>query len=75
MRPEQIWDEVNRLNFTEKLLLVEDVWDSIVAENSDIPIPMWQKQELDKRYQDFQKGHLELHEWSDIHGDLRQKHT
>ena len=50
MRQEQIKDEVNRLELSEKLLLVEDIWDSIAADNAEIPMPIWQKQELDKRY-------------------------
>ena len=48
MRPEQIIDEVGRLGLSEKLLLVEDIWDSIVDSNSEIPMPMWQKRELDR---------------------------
>ena len=48
MRPEQIRIEVSKLGLSEKLLLVEDIWDSIAANNSEIPMPMWQKQELDR---------------------------
>lgn len=49
MRPEQIKDEIGRLELSEKLLLVEDIWDSIAANNSEIPMPIWQKQELDRK--------------------------
>jgi putative addiction module component (TIGR02574 family) len=31
--------EISRLSSAEKILLVEDLWDSISAEPSDIPIP------------------------------------
>lgn len=43
MRPDQIKDEISRLELSEKLLLVEDVWDAIAASNSEIPMPEWQK--------------------------------
>ena len=67
MRPEQIKDEVSRLELSEKLMLVEDIWDSIAASNVELPMPMWQKLELDKRYEEYKKGNLKLHAWEDIH--------
>lgn len=74
MRPEHIKDEVRKLGLSEKLLLVEDIWDSIAASNSEIPMQMWQKQELDRRYQEYKGGKLELHDWEDIHKGLREKY-
>ena len=75
MTSERIKDEISRLGLSEKLLLVEDIWDSIAASNSEIPMPMWQKQELDKRYEEYKEGKLELHDWEDIHKGLRDKYT
>ena len=75
MTSEQIKGEISRLGLSEKLLLVEDIWDSIAASNSEIPMPMWQKKELDKRYEEYKKGKLELHDWKDIHKGLRDKYT
>ena len=75
MTSEQIKGEISRLGLSEKLLLVEDIWDSIAASNSEIPMPMWQKQELDKRYEEYKEGKLELHDWEDIHKGLRDKYT
>ena len=74
MRPEQIRNEVSKLGLSEKLLLVEDIWDSIAANNSEIPMPKWQKQELDRRYKEYKEGKLELHNWDDVHKGLREKY-
>ena len=74
MRPDQIKDEISRLELSEKLLLVEDVWDAIAASNSEIPMPEWQKQELKKRYEEYKEGKLELHDWKSVHEDLRDKY-
>jgi len=74
MRPEQIRIEVSKLGLSEKLLLVEDIWDSIAANNSEIPMSMWQKQELDRRYKEYKEGKLELHNWDDVHKGLREKY-
>lgn len=74
MRPDQIKDEINELELSEKLILVEDIWDSIAASNAEIPMPEWQKQELDKRYKEYQEGKLELHDWESVHEGLRDKY-
>ena len=71
MRPEQIKEKISRLGLSEKLLLVEDVWDSIARDNDDIPLPEWQKQELDRRYREFEKGNVELHDWESDHENMR----
>ena len=73
MRPDQIKDEISRLALSEKLRLVEDIWDAIAAENSEIPLPEWQKQELKKRYEEYKEGKLELHDWKSVHEGLREK--
>ena len=73
MKPEQIKLEVERLDLSEKLMLVEDIWDSIAESNSELPMPQWQKKELDKRYDAYQKGNLELHSWEDINISIRKK--
>ena len=74
MRPDQIKDEISRLELSEKLLLVEDVWDAIAASNAEIPLPEWQKRELKKRYEAYKEGKLELHDWKSVHEDLRDKY-
>ena len=73
MKPEQIKLEVERLELSEKLILVEDIWDSIAESNSKLPISPWQKKELDKRYEAYQKGDLELYSWDDINKSIQKK--
>ena len=74
MRPEQIKDEISRLGLSEKLLLVEDIWDSIAISNSEVPMPTWQKRELDRRYKEYKEGKSELYDWEGVHKDLRDKY-
>lgn len=73
MKPEQIKFEVERLDLSEKLTLVEDIWDSIAESNSELPMSLWQKDELDKRYEAYQKGDLTLHSSEDINESVRKK--
>ena len=63
------------MELSEKLLLVEDIWDSIAINNSELPMSKWQQQELDRRYKDYKAEKLELHDWQDVHKDLRDKYT
>ncbi len=41
--------EILRLSVPEKILFVEDLWDSISSIDSDIPMPESHKNELDHR--------------------------
>ncbi len=58
----------------EKNILVEDTRDSIAGNNASLPMPEWQKIELDKRYDQYKKGELSLHGWEDVHENLRNKY-
>ena len=40
---------IERLTAPEKLLLAEDLWDSITADESSVPVPDSHRQELDRR--------------------------
>ena len=74
MRPDEIKQEINKLDLVEKLLLIEDVWDSIAQSNSELPMPEWQKRELDKRYVEYKAGGQTLHDWQSVHEGLRNKY-
>ena len=41
--------EIVKLSTPEKILLVEDLWDSIVSDESTVPIPQSHMEELDRR--------------------------
>ncbi|MFP4333508.1 MAG: addiction module protein [Campylobacterales bacterium] len=65
--------EIDSLSLSEKLILVEDIWDSIAKENHYPSMPEWHKQELKERYQEYQDGSRELYDWSTVHKELRKK--
>ncbi len=70
----EVLKNIEKLDLSEKLILVEDIWDSIARSNSELPLPEWQKIELDKRYEEFKEGKTGLHEWKKVHNELREKH-
>ena len=74
MRTEEIVKEVDKLGLSEKLILVEDIWDAIARNNAELPMPEWQKAELDRRYADYKNGNIKLHNWEGVHKELRNKY-
>lgn len=71
---EQIKAEISRLPLSEKLLLLEDTWDSIAANSSELPVPEWQRKELDKRYKEYLEGGVELRDAQSVHESIRNKY-
>ena len=47
--------EIARLTAAEKILFVEELWDSIASEQSNVSVPSSHCEELDKRLVDYEK--------------------
>ena len=57
--------KLEQLPLTERLLLVEDLWDSIARScEADLPIPEWQKAELKRRKQTYMQNPDSAIPWS-----------
>jgi putative addiction module component (TIGR02574 family) len=41
--------EICQLSTPEKILLLEDLWESIASDDSEVPVPESHKEELDRR--------------------------
>lgn len=48
--------EITKLSVSEKIILLEDLWDSIVSEESNIPILQSHINELNKRLERYQSS-------------------
>jgi putative addiction module component (TIGR02574 family) len=44
-----------RLTVAEKILLLEDLWDSIASDESSVPVPQSHRDELDRRLADHEQ--------------------
>jgi len=75
MEPDKIAAEINRLSLAQKLILTQDIWDSIARESGKLSMPEWQKNELEKRYGQYKQGKMGLHDWQEIHNELRTRHS
>lgn len=48
--------EIANLNTPEKILLVEELWDSIALDESKVPVPQSHLNELDKRLRSYESN-------------------
>lgn len=52
--------EIERLSIPEKILLAEDIWDNILAEDSAVRVPQSHMAELDRRLAKYKSSPGEL---------------
>jgi putative addiction module component (TIGR02574 family) len=45
---------IAQLSTPEKILLVEDLWDSITSDESSVPVPQSHMEELDRRLKSYE---------------------
>jgi putative addiction module component (TIGR02574 family) len=60
------------LSVSEKLQLLEDLWDDIASDPAAVPVQEWQKEELDRRKQNLLKNPGSALSWEEIQ---RRIHT
>lgn len=63
-------DEIRKLSVAERLELVEDVWDSIVAEGDGLPVPESHLQELARRRQEHRDHPEDIVPWEEVRAQL-----
>jgi putative addiction module component (TIGR02574 family) len=74
MCSKKLKNEIRKLGVTEKLLLVEEVWNEIASSNEGLPLPEWQKKELSKRLDAYDQGEIESTAWQQVHEDLKNSY-
>ncbi len=73
MNQTQISQEIKKMEPAQRLNLIQEIWDSIALDQARLPLPDWQKKELNSRYEQYKNGKLTLHDWADVHQRLRDK--
>ena len=62
--------EIARLTVPEKILLLEDLWDSIASDESSVPVPASHREELDRRLAEYNKDPGRLLTLDDLRGRI-----
>jgi len=64
-------DSVFDLSPSEKLQLVEDLWDDLAATPSDVPLADWQIEELDRRKANLMSNPASGLPWDEVRRRVR----
>ena len=64
--------ELETLSVSERVQLVEDLWDSIARSNADVPIPQWQKDELGRRKENYLRNPDSGQTWDHVKRQILQ---
>jgi len=59
-------DNIDSLSISERIQLVEDIWDSIAAEPDTLPLSAEQRQELDRRLKAYQQNPEQGSRWENV---------
>ena len=67
-------DEAKRLSVTDRIELVEAIWDTVAEDASlgDIPLTQAQQAELDRRIEDWRRDPDSGSSWSEVKARLEQ---
>ena len=62
------------LSPSEKLQLVEDLWDDLAATPEEVPVQEWQKEELARRKANLTKHPASGLSWAEVKRRVRNRH-
>ena len=65
-------DEIKQLDITERIILVEEIWDSIAKEQQHISLSEYEKNILDKRLDTLESDMENLLSWDDMKANIRR---
>lgn len=68
------FSQVFELALSEKLQLLEDLWDSIASNPEQIPVLDWQKEELTRRKAAYMKNPAAGSSWEAVKERIRSQH-
>ena len=64
-------DEIRMLDISERILLVEEIWDSIAQEQEHLELSEYEKKILDERLLSLQNNAEDLTSWEEMKKRIR----
>jgi putative addiction module component (TIGR02574 family) len=65
--------DFGRLSVAERILVVEQIWDSIAAEQASLPLTAAQRTELDRRLIAYRESPHEGASWEEVKARIQAK--
>jgi putative addiction module component (TIGR02574 family) len=66
--------EIHQLPLSEKLQIMEAIWEDLRAQAKDVPVPRWHEELLDARREAVAQGREQVLDWDDAKHALRTPH-
>lgn len=66
-------EELKKLSKSEKILLINDLWDEVSHDGDEISLTQDQEKTLDERYAQFLENPEEGKPWEEVKRELREK--
>jgi len=58
--------DISELSIAERIQLAEDLWDSILQQQEELPLSQAQQQELERRLENHEKNPTNGSSWEDV---------
>ncbi|MEQ1696275.1 MAG: addiction module protein [Hyphomicrobiaceae bacterium] len=62
--------QIRQLPVSDRLRLIEELWDSLDEEADELPVPEWHKAELDKRLDAHGANPGAARPWDEVKADI-----
>lgn len=63
-------EDIRRMPIAERIKLVGDIWDSIAAVESEVPVTEAQRKELERRLEEYERDPRAGKTWEDVKKSL-----
>lgn len=68
--PSELTEQAKRLTISDRILLVEGIWDTIAEDNQSFELTDAQKRELDRRLESARSNPGQGHTWDEIKAEF-----
>ena len=68
-----ILQQTKKIGVRERIRLVQKIWDSIVEDTEDLPVPEWHKKELERRHAKYIDNPDPVLSWNQVKENVRHK--
>jgi putative addiction module component (TIGR02574 family) len=65
--------DLKQMALSEKLRLMEALWDELCSREEDVPIPDWHKTVLDEREREIAEGNASFIDWETAKERIRKR--
>ena len=71
----EILQQTKKIGVSERIRLVQEIWDSIVEDTEDLPVPEWHRNELERRHAKYIGNPDSVLSWDQVKENVKQKNV